>query len=167
MKQQLDMINLWYQSLPTRDRRLLLAVASMLAVTLFYLVIWEPIHQGYALEKQKLKSQRDIYSWMQSAANEVRTLKRGGTRKAPVNQPITLILENSAKISGIKQFINKIESSGMDGARVKIDSASFDQLLVWLNTLEKQHGVIITTANIERNEQAGTVSARLSFEKAS
>ena len=167
MKQQLDMINLWYQSLPTSDSRLLLAVTGMLAITLFYLVVWEPIHQGYALEKQKLKSQRDIYSWMQSAANEAQTLKRSGAKKAPGNQPITLILENSAKISGIKQFINKIESSGKDGARFKLDSISFDQLLVWLNTLEQQHGVIIITANIERNEQAGSVSARLSFEKAS
>lgn len=165
MKQQFDMLSLWYNSLPARDRKLLLAISGLLIVSIFYLIIWEPINQGYALEQQKLKAQRDIYSWMQSASSEVQTLKRSGGRKTASNQAITLILENSAKISGIKQFINKIESSGKDGARVKIDSASFDQLLVWLNTLEQQHGVIITTASIERLDQAGTVSARLSFEK--
>ena len=165
MNQQLELLNNWYSSLPTRDRNLLMATAILLVITLFYLIVWEPVHQGRDQQQEKLKSQQAIYTWMQSAANEAKSFKGAGTRKAPSNQPIALILENSAKISGLKQNINKIESSGKTGARVKIDSASFDQLLVWLNTLEQQHGVTITTASIERNDKAGTVSARLSFEK--
>ena len=165
MKQQLEILNNWYSSLPMRERNLLITTVILLVITLFYLIVWEPVHQGRDQQQEKLKSQQDIHAWMQSAATEVKSFKGAGTRKAPSNQPITLILENSAKISGLKQHINKIESSGKDGARVKIDSASFDQLLVWLNTLEQQHGVTITTASIERNDTAGTVSARLSFEK--
>lgn len=165
MRQQLDIINLWYHGLPTRDRRLLLATVSMLIITLFYLVVWEPMHQSYALERNKLQAQHTIHAWMQSASSEAIELKRSGARNVPTNQPITLVLENSAKVSGLKPYINKIESSGKNGARVKIDSTSFDQLLVWLNTLEQQHGVTITTANIERHEKSGAVSARLSFEK--
>ena len=165
MKQQLENINLWYSSLPARDRNLLIAIVTLLVITLFYLIVWEPIHQGRDQQQQKFKSQQDIYVWMQSASRDVMTLKRSGTRKISSKQPIALILENSAKISGLKQHINKIESSGKNGARVKIDSASFDQLLVWLNTLEQQHSVTIKTASIERSDKAGTISARLSFEK--
>ncbi|MDH5388923.1 MAG: type II secretion system protein M [Gammaproteobacteria bacterium] len=165
MKQQLELLNNWYNSLSLRDRNLFISTIVILSITLFYLIVWEPLHQGRDLQQQKLKSQQDIYSWMQSASSEAMSLKGAGIKKAPSNQPISLILENSAKISGLKQYINKIESSGKNGARVKIDSASFDQLLVWLNTLEQQHGVTITTANIERNDEMGTVSARLSFEK--
>ena len=165
MKQQLKILNTWYSSLPGRDRNLLIAMLAFLSVTLFYLIVWEPVHESRDLQQQQLKSQQEIYAWMQSAASEAKALKGSGTRKVASNQPITLILETSANISGLKQQINKIESSGKTGAQVKIDSASFDQLLVWLNTLEQQHGVIITTASIERNDQPGTVSARLSFEK--
>lgn len=165
MNQQLEILNNWYNSLPTRDRNLFIVTVTLLLITLFYLIVWEPVHQARDKQQEKFKSQQDIYVWMQSAANEVKSFKGAGTRKAPSNQAITLILENSARISGLKQHINKIESSGKNGARVKIDSASFDQLLVWLNTLEQQHGVTITTASIERNNTTGTVSARLSFEK--
>ena len=165
MKQYLDTFNLWYSGLPTRDRNLLTATTVLLIITLFYLLVWEPVHQGRDQQQQKLKSQQDIYGWMQTASNEVKTLKRSGTRKITSKQPLALILENSAKISGLKKHINKIESSGKNGARVKIDSASFDQLLVWLNTLENQHGVTTTTASIERHDKEGTVSARLAFEK--
>ncbi len=165
MKQQFDTLNTWYSSLPGRDKNLLLITIALLVSTLFYLVVWEPLHQGREQAQLKLKSQQEIYAWMQNASVEVRSLKGAGTRTASSNQPIALILENSAKISGLKQHINKIESSGNSGANAQIDSASFDQMLVWLNTLEQQHGVTVTTATIERNDQPGTISARLSFEK--
>lgn len=165
MKQQLDILNTWYSSLSLRDRNLLIAITTLLFITFFYLLVWEPVHQGLEQQQQELKSQQDTYIWMQSASTEIKSLKGTGIKKATSKQPIALILENSAKISGLKQHINKIESAGKNGARVKIDSASFDQLLVWLNTLEQQHGVTITTASIDRNDTTGNVSARLSFEK--
>lgn len=165
MKQQLAALNTWYSSLPGRDKNLLGITIALLGVTLFYLMVWEPLHQGRDQAQQKLKSQQETYAWMQSASGEVRSLQNAGTRPASSTQPIALILENSARISGLKQHINKIESSGRNGANAQIDSASFDQMLVWLNTLEQQHGVTVTTATIERNEQPGTISARLSFEK--
>lgn len=165
MKQQLDTFNLWYNSQSSRDRKLIIAMAALLLVTLFYLMIWEPIHQGRDQQKLKLKTQQEIHSWMQSAAKEVTSLKGNSIKRASSKQAIALILENSAKISGLKKHINKIESSGKNGARIKIDSVSFDQLLLWLNTLEQQHGVRITTASIERNDKTGTISARISFEK--
>lgn len=165
MKQKFDALNIWYGSLSGRDRNLLLVTIALLTSTLFYLMVWEPLHQGLDQAQQKHKSQQEIYAWMQSASAEVRSLKGAGTRPASSTQPIALILENSARISGLKQHINKIESSGRSGANAQIDSASFDQMLVWLNTLEQQHGVTVTTATIEHNEQPGTISARLSFEK--
>ncbi|MDH5610909.1 MAG: type II secretion system protein M [Gammaproteobacteria bacterium] len=165
MKQQLDILNIWYSHLPSRDRNMLITALVLVFITLLYLLVWEPVHQGRDLQQQQFKSQQEIYTWMQSAANEAKSLKSSGIRKTSSNQPITLILETSATSSGLKQHINKIESSGKSGAQVKIDSASFDQLLVWLNTLEQQHGVTVTTANIERNDQPGSISARLSFEK--
>jgi general secretion pathway protein M len=166
MKQQLEILNIWYNALPMRDRNLLIAALALVFITLFYLLVWEPVHQARDQQQQQLKAQRDIYAWMQSAAGEAGALKASGSRKATSNQPIALILESSAAISGLKQQISKIESSGKTGAQVKIDSASFDQLLVWLNTLEQQHGVSISSASIERNDLPGTISARLSFEKA-
>ncbi|MDA3868680.1 MAG: type II secretion system protein M [Gammaproteobacteria bacterium] len=165
MKQQFDALNTWFSSLQGRDKNLLLITIVLLVSTLFYLMVWEPLHQGREQAQQKLKSQQEIYAWMKTASMEVSSLKGAGTRSTSSTQPIALILENSAKISGLKQHINKIESSGRSGANAQIDSASFDQMLVWLNTLEQQHGVTVTTATIERNQQAGTISARLSFEK--
>ena len=64
MNQQLELLNVWYSGLSSRDRNLFIATITILTITLFYLMVWEPVHQGRDLQLQKLKSQQEIYSWM-------------------------------------------------------------------------------------------------------
>jgi general secretion pathway protein M len=166
MKQYLEPLNLWFHSLPQRDKILVVATSVIMIITLFYLIIWEPVYKGLEQQKQQYQSQQSIVSWMQEASAEVKTLKRSGAKTiTSSNQPVSLIIEQSAKISGLKGSLGKLESSGKEGARVKLDTASFDQMLIWLNSLEKQHGVTVTSASIERAENTGTVNARLSFSR--
>lgn len=164
MKQYLDTFNLWYTSLQSRERLLVLITSAAMAITLFYLLIWEPVYQGLEQQQQKYNSQRSVLAWMKTASSEANALKRSGVRPANnSNQPVSLILEQSAASTGLQKNIGKLESSGKEGARIKLDAASFDQMLIWLNTLQQRHGVNITSANIERADKSGTVNARLSF----
>ena len=166
MKQQLEALSIWHQSLPQRDRIMVNTTTVIIVITLFYLLAWEPIYQGLEQQQQQYKSQKNVVSWMQGAAAEVKALKRSGAKTVTSNnQPVSLIIEQSAKISGLKNNLGKLESSGKEGARAKLDTASFNQMLIWLNTLEKQHGITVTSANIERAEKTGTVNARLSFSR--
>ena len=166
MNQQFEAARLWYNSLPHRDRMLVIATSVIVLIMLFYLIIWEPVHEGLNQQQQQYQSQKNIVLWMQEAAAEVQSLKRSGAKTVTSsNQPVSLIIEQSAKISGLKDNIGKLESSGKDGARTKLNGASFNQILIWLNTLEKRHGVTVSSASIERGDKIGTVNARLSFNR--
>lgn len=166
MKQQIEALTLKYQSLTQRDRIMVIAASVIMAITLFYLLVWEPLYQGLETQRQQYESQQSIIIWMQEASAEVKTLKRSGAKTVSSSkQPVSLIIEQSAKISGLKNNLGKLESSGKEGARVKLETASFDQMLIWLNTLEKRHGITVTSANIERAEKSGTVNARLTFSR--
>lgn len=166
MKQHFETLNLWYNSLPQREKLLVIITSAFLAITLFYLVVWEPIYKGLEKQQQQYSTQLGVINWMQKASEEVKTLKRSGAKTINSgNQPVSLIIDKSAKISGLKNNLGKLESSGKEGARVTLDTASFNQMLIWLNNLEVQHGVTVTSANIERDEQAGTVNARLTFSR--
>jgi len=164
---QLEAFNLWFYALDQRERLLVIGTAITVVITLFYVVIWEPVHQGLGEQQLLHASQSDNLMWMQEAAAEVRSLKAagGGSRKAPSNQPVSLVLEQSIATAGLKDNLNKIESSGKKGARVKLDAASFDQMLIWLNTLEQRHGIVVTSATIDRADKPGLINARISFDK--
>ena len=165
---QLDVINQWYQTLQPRDRLLVQATGIIVLITLFYITVWEPLHQGLKDAEQQYQANLNNLQWMQQAAAEVRALQAAGgrIRTNDNGQPVSLLVEQSAAISAIKPNLSKLESSGEDGARVALDGASFDQMLLWINNLEQNHGVPVSSANIERAEKSGTINARLSFNRA-
>jgi general secretion pathway protein M len=166
MKQYFETLILWHQGLPQRDKILVNATSIIVIVTLFYLLVWEPVHHGLEQQRQQYESQQNIVRWMQDAATEVKALKRSGAKAVTTsNQPVSLLIEKTAMVSGLKDNFGKLESSGNDGARVTLNTAPFNQILIWLNNLEKQHGISITSANIERAKETGTIDARLSFSR--
>ena len=165
--QQLLQIKQWFYSLPTKEQWMVSATSALLLITVFYLIIWEPLHLGLEDEQQKMHSQQEILSWMQQAANEVKTLRTSGSSSTirDKNKPTTLVIEQTIKNAGLKPSVKKIESSGSNGARVTLNNASFNQILVWLNTLATHNGILVASANIERAEKAGLTNARLTFER--
>lgn len=164
---QLHNFQNWYHGLQQRERQLVLAASVVIAATMFYLIIWEPIHKSIAEQTQKYQSQVGILQWMQNAANEVKILKASGSanRKVSSTQAVTLLVEKSAASAGIKPYLSRLESTSNKGARVTIDAASFDQLLLWLNTLQTQYGISVTSANLDRNDKPGAVNARMTLKR--
>jgi len=165
--EQLEQLKQWYLSLPHKERWMVSGTGLFIFITLFYLIIWEPVHVDLQAEQQKQQSQKEILLWMQQTADEVRTLRASGNRSAirDKNKPTTLVIEQTINNAGLKSSVNKIESSGNNGARVTLNEASFNQILVWLNTLATYNGIQVVSANIERGSKPGLTNARLSFER--
>ncbi len=155
----------WYQSLPERDARLVLFTAALLLATGFYVGLWAPVHEHLQAQQEQYRSQRKIHDWMQNAAAEARALRAGGGGQTirMADKPVNLVLEQTLATSGLKKHVGKLESAAKDSARVKLENAGFDQLLVWLNTIATHNGIVVSSASIERAEKSGTVNARLSL----
>ena len=113
------------------------------------------------------KHNKKLLFWMQDAAAEVKTLRASGGRSTirDKNKPTTLVIEQTIKNAGLKPSVSKLESSGKNGARVTLNEASFNQLLVWLETLATHNGIYVVSANIERTGNAGKTNTRLTFER--
>lgn len=164
---QLEELQHWYQSLQQRERQLVLTASFIIAATLFYLIIWEPVHKNIEEQTHKYQSQTDILHWMQDAAKEVKMLKASGgaNKRVSGTQPVTLLVENSATTAGLKPYLSKLESTSDKGARVTIDAASFDQILLWLNTMQIKYGIAVTSANLDRDDKPGAVNARMTLNR--
>jgi len=165
--QILEQLKHWHSSLPPRDMWLVNLMTAFVFITLFYLIAWEPVHNGLADEKVKHEAQEKLLQWMTQSAQEVRQLRAGGgaTQIKQANKPVTLVLEQSLTNAGLKPFVTKIESAGNSNARVKLDNVSFDQMLVWLNTIATHNGIIVSSAVVERGDKPGRANARLSFSR--
>jgi len=164
---QLQELRHWFYSLTQKEQWIMFGTILLVIITMFFLIVWEPLHLGLSSEKQKQITQNKSLTWMQQAAREVRGLRSSGgpTNTRDKNKPTTLIIEQSINNAGLKPSVNKIESSGSNGARVTLNDAPFNQILVWMSTLAKHNGIHVTSANIERASSAGKANARLTFER--
>lgn len=165
---QLETLQNHYQNLSPRDQKLAIITIALLVITLFYTMIWEPIHDDLAYQKQEQKIQQDIYVWMKNAQIEVESIRKSGNSTGKIikeNSPVSIVIEQSANTSGLKQYISKIESSGKNSAQIKIEDASFDQMLLWINTLNTRYGILVSSAKIERTNKEGVINARLTLKR--
>jgi len=165
--QQLQQLKNWFHALQQKEQWMVTGTATLVIITLFYLIVWEPIHQGLQQEKQKQQTQQDILLWMQQAAAEVKVLRATGSSSTirDKNKPTSLVIEQSINNAGLKTSLKKIESSGSNGARVVMNEAPFNQVLVWLNTLATHNGIHVVSANVERGIKPGRTNIRLSFDR--
>lgn len=164
---KLQQLRRWYFALPVKEQRMIAAMVAVIIITIFYLSIWEPIHKGLAVERQKQQAQKEVLLWMQEAAIQVKTLRSSGssTTIKGRKKPTTLVVETALNNAGLKSSVNKIESAGNNGARVSLKDAPFNQVLIWLNTLAKHNGIQVISASIDRGDQSGRADVRLTFER--
>ena len=145
---------------------MVLTASIAVFVTLFYLVLWEPVFKGIEEQKQRADNQRQILSWMQNAAEEVSALKASGARPqaSQQNQSISTVVERSAVSAGIRSDINKIEAEGKQGIKVQMKAVNFNRLLQWLGDLQNRYGVNVKNLSVDIGEKPGMVSARVTLE---
>ncbi len=163
----LDNLRNWYDSLQPRERVMVLVTTLVVVVTLFYVAVWEPLHKELQQELEKRDNLQKSLAWMQGAAQEVRALRAAGVsgQRRDANTPVSLTIEKTAASAGIKSKLGKLESSGKNAARARLDNVDFNQMMLWLNTVEQTYGIAASSVNIESAGKPGLVNARISFSR--
>jgi len=160
-------LSLWFKRLQRREQNMLVSMTAVVLLTLFYLLVWEPVFKGAELEYEKLQSQKKVLSWMQNAATEVDQLRSSGQLISPqyANQSINTLIERSAVSAGVRSAINKLDSDGKQAMKVQLKAVEFDKLAQWLGKLQNNFGVTPKHLSINKLEKPGMVNCRLTLEK--
>lgn len=156
-----------YQALETRERRFLVAAVVAIMVTILYLAVIEPLFEYRGRLESGIQNQREQVAWMRGAVEVLR-------QRGPVTQPrarnsngsLLALADSSARSAGLSQPLKRIQQDGNDAVRVRLESASFDQLILWLDQLERRHGVIASEMSVDRADREGLVNASLTLSRA-
>jgi type II secretory pathway component PulM len=72
-----------------------------------------------------------------------------------------VIVDRSARESGLASSLAGSEPSGPGGLSVRMQKAPFDTLVAWLARLSQQNGIRVDTASIENAGAPGLVNAAI------
>ncbi len=156
----------YFENLSKRERYMVVAAALVLLVFLFYVLVWRPIGTRAEALQQRVQGQEKALAWMQQAAVEVKRLRGGGTPTQARNESLLSLIERTARERGLSGAVRRVQPEGQHGARIWLEAAGFDDLVLWLHQLADTYGVRISEASVERQPQPGLVNARLLVEGA-
>ena len=148
----------WFMQRSPRERLHLGLLASCALVWIAVAVIWQPLRQHRAALENRIALYDAGLTALQNPAFNART----GAAAIIDNRPVPVILTESAAISQLA--IRRLESEGA-GARVVLEDASFEQVILWLETLKREHGLNVSALEMTRKPAPGVVSTTFALER--
>lgn len=155
----------WWPGLSLRERSILAGGAVLLVVLVLWLSVWEPLATRRAATLAAIQTDSADLAWMERVAAQVkRNAKQSNTQQgSSASGSVLTLIEVSAGAAGLRESIDRVQPEGK-GARLWLEEASFDALLVWLSELELRHGLQVTQLAVDAGGAPGMVSARIKVE---
>jgi general secretion pathway protein M len=152
----MDKLKSMFLQLSEREQRLVMISAIMLLVAIFYWGIWSPLNTSIDKAQNAVKNQTELLAWVQKNANKAVQLRSSSGNKASFSGSLPQAVNQSA--SRMQIAISRMQPQG-DELQVWIDQAPFNDVLSWLQSLEKT-GVSILDIDIAESDLPGQVKIR-------
>lgn len=153
----------WFLGLAPRERLLIGGGAAVVVLLLVYLLVIEPLQQRRAVLERGVIAQRELLTWMRDAVVPLR-----GNASAPNDnrgQSLFVVVDRSARATVLAGALQRVQPEGQGNVRAWFNDAPFDDLVRWIATLQREHGVTVNTLSVERADTAGLVNARVTLER--
>jgi general secretion pathway protein M len=148
-----------WNTLGARERRTALALAVLLGVTLFYLLIWSPVENGLARSRERLSSAQAQLARVRAQAALAASMRAAPRAEAPADAASAV--QQAAERNGLREQVKRVDADGVRSVRVQLDGVPFPTLMVLLVDLHRQAGLRVERATIERHSSPGAVNANL------
>ncbi|WP_448213682.1 type II secretion system protein GspM [Colwellia sp. MEBiC06753] len=146
----------WWQQLQQREQQLVLAMAAVVLVFIGYQGIWQPINTSLEQAQQKLQRTESLLAYVNENTAKVAALG-SGAKKPFVNGSLSSIVNRAAQQYQVT--IDRIQPQ-QDAVQVWVDEVPFEQLLRWLDNLDRQYGLTATSVDISEHDTVGIVKVR-------
>lgn len=159
------MMDAWRASLQdwidqrTDRERLLLGVGFLFAVLWFGIaIVWQPLR----LHRANLEATIARYDSGLAALQNPAFSVADPQVPAADSRPVPVIITDTAAV--FQLVIRRLEAEGT-GARVVLEEATFEQVILWLEALERDHGLRVRDLEMTRRPAPGIVSVNLGLER--
>ena len=158
----------WWETLQPKDRYMVLVGGVVVAIAILYFVVWTPVSASRNNKEMRVENKRETVIWMAQKKKEVEHLKRINPNlfnQATDSRSLLAIVDNGAKQMGTRSSITRIDPDGENKVSIWVEDISFDHLIVLLGELERRNYVQIADASLNKSEQIGKVSGKVTLSR--
>ncbi|WP_373019695.1 type II secretion system protein GspM [Thiomicrorhabdus sp.] len=158
----LAQINQTWSQLAQRERMMLSGMIAFLAVVLFYLLVWSPIHKGYEQAVQKEQQALNDWQWLseQVVAHPRVASAESGLLFSTQSQLMGSV-QKTLRDENLLPFMQSITPNAK-AIKVGFKEVPAPRFFRWLSLLEKQ-GLVSSQLQVTP-VKTGMIEATVSFE---
>lgn len=160
MKQILAQLQQWLSGLEQRERRLVSAGAVIVALTLLYLILWEPMAKAHLRREADLAIARQLAARIELLAGQARSNPGIGSSRG---LSLLSAVDQASKSGILNKPLTRIQPEGDAEVKVWLEAVSFEALIRWIAQMQARDGIVVRAAQIEKDVAPGTVNAQLSL----
>jgi type II secretory pathway component PulM len=169
MKEQWQALRTWFLSRERRERIILLAGSVALVLMLVYVMLIGPFFAHKAAMQQRIARNTELLHWMQIQAVTVQRL-RGTSHNSHISgthESLLAAADRTARAAALGHALKQIQpaTDGSGAVRVRLEEASFDNLIRWLGTLQRHYAIRTTQISIDQGHAANTVDVNLTLKR--
>jgi general secretion pathway protein M len=157
----MNKLRAWYASLQPREQRVVAIGAVALGLIILLGGILLPLQSAVSRAVTGTETRRDDLAWMRANAQEIRD--RGAEIPADTGEAPVVLVDRVGRETGLGSALRGTQPNTTGGVRVQLEAASFDTMLIWLQTLDRRYGLAIESITVDRTPSPGLVNASISF----
>lgn len=163
MNELLERFRTWWAGLAERERQMLSAGSVVAGLTLFYLVVWEPLTLLRAERERTLADQRILAEQLEIVGADVRRFSGAAQQPASNGQSLLAVVDQSVKTSQLGKTPSRMQPEGDKTVKLWLEDVPFDAAVRWLHALQTRHAVNVDNADIEAQSEPGRVNVRVTL----
>lgn len=158
----------YWMNLSASERRTLSIGGVVLAAVLIYGLVWQPVMNSAEEARKSVKEKEAFVTWMNHAVQEAKVLrKQSGKPKTTRNQSMLALVDQTARRSKLGPALKRVEPKGTNEVRVRLEQASFDDVMKWLTQMQRSNGISVNSISVDKDEGPGRINATLTLKGSS
>jgi general secretion pathway protein M len=158
----------WFESLDEREKIFVLSAAVIIVLAIFWYGIWRPLDSGQRSAAARVDTWRISLAELRPLKSQIQASGSGQPIQAVQDQPLVVIVDSTLRQRGLYDSLQRSQPTPTgDGIRVEFESAAFDDLMLWLGDVNRQHGLLVQSGSfsVATGEDAGRVNSTLTLER--
>ena len=151
-----------YAMRDANERLIILAVVGLVVAGLLYLLVLQPLLNWSSAAQQAHQREQSLNDWLQANEASARASASQSSGRQASSEGLLTIVSRTADKAKLKLTRFQPESNGVS---VVLQKQSFNDVLRWLEILERQEQVTVVQASVDADQLSGRVNARFSLRR--
>lgn len=155
----------WWLNLALREKKMLALGVIVVALFLVYRILWSPLVNANNNLRTRVLHNQETLNWMRQADQRIQTLLKTSEKSASPTGSLLGIIQTDLHQNALAAEVSQLRQADNDSVAFSFKKIEFDHLIVFLTTLWKKQGLLVSQITVVPGNGPGEVAADVTIKR--